>query len=72
MHLPSSRQNYGLLSSVTKPCLMQLLKNTPLKPIAKACKEKIICKHCTWIYFNCYFKSDQICIRGKQTSVMKE
>lgn len=65
-----SSQNYGHLSSAIKPCLMQLLQNTPLKPIAKACKKKIF-KHCTSIYFNCYFKSDQLCTKGKETSVMK-
>lgn len=37
-----SSQNYGHLSSAIKPCLMQLLQNTPLKPIAKACKKKNI------------------------------
>lgn len=35
-----SSQNYGHLSSVIKPCLIQLLQNTPLKPVAKACKKK--------------------------------
>lgn len=66
-----SSQNYDHLSSVIKPCLMQLLHNTPLKPISKACKEKIIFKYYTSIHFNCYFKSDQLCIKGKETSVMK-
>lgn len=53
-----SSQNYGHLSSVIKPCLMQLLQNTSLKPITKACKEKIRYKHCISIYFKCYFKSN--------------
>lgn len=59
------------LSSVIEPYLMQLLQNIPLELITKACKETIVNKHCTPIYLNCYFKTDQICAKGNQTSVIK-
>lgn len=42
-----------------------------LKLITKACKETIVSKHCTSIYLNCFFKTDQICTKGNQTSVIK-
>lgn len=42
-----------------------------LKLITKACKETIVNKHCTSIYLNCLFKTDQVCTKGNQTSVIK-